>query len=128
MTIYFVMATLIIKGRPPLWCCILVKFIIIHCSVHDVISRLSQVDWDAERECFRTFSHEYSCFYSIRYDPFLLESSERTAAVGGSSGSAGDGSGKSDEMSSQLSSQGDGTEMGEKIQVYIYYFQSINWH
>lgn len=32
-----------------------------------------QVNWSSEKNCFLTFAKECSSFYSIQYDPFLLE-------------------------------------------------------
>ena len=89
------------------------------------------MDWDNEKECFHTFSHEYSCFYSVRHDPFLLESSERVAAAGGGSGSSssggGDWSGKIDEISSQHPSQGDVAQTGQETQVWLYFQSGRFW-
>lgn len=35
----------------------------------------TEVNWDDERECFKTFAVECSSFYAVQYDPFLLGSS-----------------------------------------------------
>ena len=34
-----------------------------------------QVEWDTEEECFQTLAKELGLFYSIQYDPFLLDDS-----------------------------------------------------
>ena len=63
------------------------------------------------------FSHEYSCFCSVRHDPFLLEPSERVATAGDSSSGSVDWSGMRDEISSQQPSQDDGTQTRQETQV-----------
>eukprot|EP00731_Ephydatia_muelleri_P030657 Em0022g171a len=35
----------------------------------------TEVEWDTEEECFQTLAREFGLFYSIQYDPFLLEDS-----------------------------------------------------
>lgn len=30
------------------------------------------MDWDKEKDCFQSLATEYSTFYSIQHDPFLL--------------------------------------------------------
>lgn len=35
-----------------------------------------QVNWDAEQECFESFSRELSSFYAVQYDPYLVDSSK----------------------------------------------------
>ena len=37
----------------------------------------TQVNWDKEKECFQTLAVETSSFYSLQYDPFLLDSQEQ---------------------------------------------------
>ncbi len=37
-----------------------------------------QVNWDNEKECFQTLAAETSDFYSIRNDPFLLDTQEQS--------------------------------------------------
>ena len=33
----------------------------------------AQVNWDSEQECFESFSQEFSSFYAVQYDPFLID-------------------------------------------------------
>ena len=39
---------------------------------------LIQVNWDNEKECFQALAAETSDFYSLRNDPFLLDSQEQS--------------------------------------------------
>ena len=32
--------------------------------------------WDSEQECFESFSREFSNFYAVQFDPYLVDSAK----------------------------------------------------
>lgn len=32
------------------------------------------MNWDSEQECFESFSRQFSSFYAVQYDPYLVDS------------------------------------------------------
>ena len=41
-----------------------------------------QINWTNEKACFDGFAREYSRFYAITYDPFLVASDDSKSAGG----------------------------------------------
>ncbi|XP_065885951.1 DNA mismatch repair protein Mlh1-like [Dysidea avara] len=41
----------------------------------------TEVNWDSEQECFETLSREFSSFYSVQYDPYMIDCIKPTGSA-----------------------------------------------